>query len=355
MLYEMNDKSLTGIDRTSFHEQGVLEADLQEALRQHPEFIEEGLFVIADAFSDWADSGREIDLLCIDSDRNLVIVELKRGKGEHMELQTIRYAAMMTNSSTQRIVEGHRRYLAKWAIEDSADERIRGHLDLEVGEEISIATKHPRIVLVSEDFNKEITTSVLWLNEMGLDIKCVRVRAYRHEGRLLLDIDQVIPLPEAEDYLVTARNREQEARASAGDASRDEVPGTLKFEEVIEVLPSEQREQFDDILAFVRELDEAGLAEPVSFSYRRGGGAVRLLLPKRRSHLAYFSCESSDRRPYVGVQKSSFDLYSPDAMARVWSALGREAENAQSVWSAAPFSEELFNVLREAYRMANGD
>ncbi len=357
MLYEMNDKTLTGIDRTSFHEESVAEADLQEALREHPEFIEDGLFVISDEFSDWSDSGRSIDLLCVDSDGNLVVVELKRADGAHMELQAIRYAAMMANFPTQRIIEGHGRYLRNKGESGDplAEQRIREHLELAPDEEISIATEHPRIVLISEDFNKEITTSVLWLNEMGLDIRCVRVRTYRHEEKLLLDIDQVIPLPEAEEYMVTARNREQEARASTGNASRRAVPGISKFEEAIDNLPPEQREQSDSILAFVRELQEAGLAEPVSYSYLRGGGVVRLLLPVGRAHLAYFSCETSDRRLYIGVRKSNFNRYAPDAMGRVWSALGKEAETAQSVWSAAPFSEELFNALREAYRMANGD
>ena len=111
MLYEMNGENLTGIERTSFKARGILEGTLQEALRKNPEYVEDGLFVISDEFSDWADSGRSIDLLCIDSDGNVVVVELKRADGAHMELQAIRYAAMMANSSTDRIIEGHRRYL----------------------------------------------------------------------------------------------------------------------------------------------------------------------------------------------------------------------------------------------------
>ena len=192
MLYEMNDKRLTGIERTSFQEQGRDGGcSCRRRLREHPEFIEDGLFVISDEFSDWEDAWRYIDLLCIDSEGNLVVVELKRGDGVHMELQAIRYSAMMANSSTQRIIEGHGRYLSNRNNNESPEERIRAHLGLGVDEEISIATERPRIVHVSEDFNKEITTSVFWLNGMGLDITCVRVRSYRLEGKLLLDIDQV--------------------------------------------------------------------------------------------------------------------------------------------------------------------
>ena len=35
-----------------------------------------------------------------------------------------------------------------------------------------------RIVLVSANFSKEITMSVLWLNERDLDIRCVRLIPY---------------------------------------------------------------------------------------------------------------------------------------------------------------------------------
>ena len=187
---------------------------------------------------------------------------------------------------------------------------------------------------------------------MGLDIRCVRARSYRHQGKLLLDIDQVIPLPESQDYLVTARSREQETQASASSASQTRVPGTSKLEEAVEALPREQQRQFDGVFEFVRELEAAGLAEPISFRYLRGGGAVRLLLPGDGSHLAYFSCESGGT-PYVGVRRSSFNYYAPDAIARVWSALGQDPETGQSTWVSAPFSDELFAALREAYQMAN--
>ncbi len=352
MLYEMTDKNLVNINRTSFQEQGVLEVDLQEALREHPEFIEDGLFVIADEFTGWEDSFRYIDLLCIDSNGQLVVVELKRGDGVHMELQAIRYAAMMANFQTHSIIEGHAHYLRNKNLSESAEERIREHLGLTSDDEISIATERPRIILVSEDFNREITTSVLWLNETGLDIRCVRVRAYKDQGRLLLDIDQVIPLPEAQDYLVKARDREQEVRSSTPLAPQDGIPGTTEFEELIKALPLEKQQQFDDVLEFIREIDAAGLGEPFSFSYMRGGGAVRLLLPGGRNHLAYFSCESGGT-PYVGLRRSSFNLYASAAIERVWSALGKNATAGQSAWASAPFSEELFAALREAYQLAN--
>jgi RecB family endonuclease NucS len=43
---------------------------------------------MAEEFSDWQDRSRRIDLLCLDTDANLVVVELKRtNDAGHMELQ----------------------------------------------------------------------------------------------------------------------------------------------------------------------------------------------------------------------------------------------------------------------------
>jgi len=71
-------------------------------------------------------------------------------------------------------------------------------------------------VLVSAGFGTEITTTtVLWLNTTyNLDITCIRLIPHRVGSRLLLDITQLVPLPEAEEFTVKLRRREQTVRAS---------------------------------------------------------------------------------------------------------------------------------------------
>jgi hypothetical protein len=61
--------------------------------------------------------------------------------------------------------------------------------------------------LVSEDFSKELTSAVLWLNERELDIRCIRLRPYQDGKARLIDVQQVIPLPEAQDYQVQMREK----------------------------------------------------------------------------------------------------------------------------------------------------
>src|SRR5579859_593989 len=99
----------------------------------------------------------------------------------------------------EEAVSTYERYLATNGLELNARDRILEFLDCEESE-VEDSPKDVRLVLAAAEFSKEITTTVLWLNDNGHDIKCVRLRPYNDAGRLLIDVQQVIPLPEAEAY-----------------------------------------------------------------------------------------------------------------------------------------------------------
>jgi hypothetical protein len=73
---------------------------------------------------------------------------------------------------------------------------------------------------MSANFSKELTTSVMWLNERALDIRCIRVTPYQDNGRILIDVQQVIPLPEAAEYQVQLREKEQKGRKGRANSSQ---------------------------------------------------------------------------------------------------------------------------------------
>jgi hypothetical protein len=177
--------------------------------------------VIAEEFGDWEDSNRRIDLLCLDREANLVVVELKRTQdGGHMELQAIRYAAMVSAMTFPQMVEAHARFLGEAANHERAQEAILEFLGWDEPREDNFA-QDIRIILASADFGKELTTVVLWLNQRGLDIRCIRLKPHRMEGGpVLLDVQQIIPLPEASEYQtrVSTKNRAgREQRAERYD------------------------------------------------------------------------------------------------------------------------------------------
>lgn len=216
-IYELKSDSINKLQETSFVEQGIQErGTLQKLLRENIEVISPDTMVISEEFSQWEDSYRRIDLLGLDKNANLVVIELKRTEdGGHMELQAIRYAAMISTMTFENTVDAHAQYLLKKGIEEDAKERILDFLPTSEIDEEEFA-QDVRILLVSSDFSKEITTAVMWLNKKDLDIRCVRLCPYTIDDKTLLDVQQVIPLPEASEYIIRLKEKEKSEKLSRG-------------------------------------------------------------------------------------------------------------------------------------------
>lgn len=219
-LYEITTDNLHKLDETSFDLAGVRERyDLQRLLRSQIEVIAPDTLVIAEEFGDWEESKRRIDLLALDKDANIVVIELKRtDDGGHMELQAVRYAAMVSTMSFDNAVEIYSRYLANHGHADDARKNILDFLQWEKPDE-DLFGQDVRIVLASANFSKELTTAVMWLNERELDIRCVRIIPYQDNGRVLIDIQQVVPLPEAANYIIKIRDKEHKGRQERNERS----------------------------------------------------------------------------------------------------------------------------------------
>lgn len=212
-IYEIENNGLQEIERKTFEDLGLKERDdLQRMLRDQIEIISPDTLVIAEEFCDWEESRRRIDLLGIDKNANLVVIELKRSEdGGYMELQSIRYSAMVSAMTFEKAVEVYEKHLSIKNEEKNAEDELLRHLGWEEPQE-DLFAQEVRIVLASAEFSIELTTSVLWLNEHGLDIRCVRMRPCSKDNRIFLDIQQIIPLPEAADYVTKIRAKEQQER-----------------------------------------------------------------------------------------------------------------------------------------------
>ncbi len=123
------------------------------------------------------------------------------------------YAAMVSAMTFSKAVEVYARHLATNGTAEDAQSAILQFLDWDAASEDQFG-KDVRIVLVSAKFSKEITTSVLWLNDHDLDIRCVRLRPYSLDSRILLDVQQIIPLPEADSYTIQLKKKAEESRQS---------------------------------------------------------------------------------------------------------------------------------------------
>ena len=224
-IYHFENNFLTEIQKTNFLVEGIRERQhLQSALKEQIGIIAPNCLVIAEEFSEWSESQRRIDLLAIDKQANIVVIELKRNEtGEFMELQAIRYASMVSTLTFQKATEIFQKYLdSNNNGDEDAETKLLEFLGWEEPKVEDFASD-VRIVLVSSNFSKELTTSVMWLNERDLDIRCVRLIPHKFENQIFVDVQQIIPLPEAESYQIKIKQQSEErreARKSSKDYTR---------------------------------------------------------------------------------------------------------------------------------------
>ena len=109
------NKDLTSfekVDAGSFAALNIWERQhVQEWIRQTPEILGEELLVVSIEFDRFDNSSDRLDVLAIDRSGNLVVVELKRNSfAGYADLQSIRYAAMVSSMTIQKLLPYYTQY-----------------------------------------------------------------------------------------------------------------------------------------------------------------------------------------------------------------------------------------------------
>lgn len=262
-IYNFSGNEIKELEMTSFTDEGILERKhLQYAIKNNIEVIASNCLVIAEEFSEWDSSKRRIDLLAIDKKANIVVIELKRtDTGEFMELQAIRYASMVSTLTYKRVIEIYKKYLSTSEKNENAESKILEFLEWDEPQEDNFG-EDTRIILVSANFSKELTTSVMWLNERSINIKCIRLIPYKFNDSILIDAQQVIPLPEAESYQVKLRQKSAE--------KRDAISGNRDYTKYI----------FDGLKYNKRKLVQAVVSKWISVNKPTSIEVLRVAFPE---------------------------------------------------------------------------
>ncbi|HTM67354.1 MAG TPA: hypothetical protein VL093_13585 [Flavipsychrobacter sp.] len=220
-IYKINQDKIVPLVKTTFANEKIREElHLQKFIVNSIEVIDPNLFVVCTEYSNWQDSRREIDILALDKEANLVVIEIKRtDDGGHMELQAIRYAAMVSNMKFKDVIDAYQKYSSKNGMPtDNCQSNILDFLGWQSPDE-ELFNSDVKIILVSSNFSIEITTSVLWLNERDLDIRCIAITPHK-DNEIYLEIQQQIPLKEAREFQVRQKEKAAEERKSRLESIR---------------------------------------------------------------------------------------------------------------------------------------
>ena len=155
-IFHYNDQKLSKVEKTTFDNEGMQERDhLQTALKKDISVISDDLLIISEEFSKWSKGSRRIDLLAIDKQANIVVIELKRtDTGDYMELQAIRYAAMISMLTWQDTIDIFSQHLENEYPSETknAEQELLNFLDWPEAHEDEFGLE-TQVVLVSADFS----------------------------------------------------------------------------------------------------------------------------------------------------------------------------------------------------------
>ncbi len=212
---------LSPIDLASLH---FLERQhLQEWVLQQPEIIGTTVLIVTFEFDRWSVANGvaprdRLDVLGLGDDGRLVVAELKRGVvPDTVELQAIKYAAMASRFDEEQLAQLHMEFLNRDATGDArvtideAAEKIGLHVPTGLVADDLI---NPRIVILAEGFSSTVTSSVVWLNEQGVDIDLKQYRAYETAtGERILTVSQYYPVAEVAAFEVSPRLRRDRSQS----------------------------------------------------------------------------------------------------------------------------------------------
>ncbi len=215
-ILDKNNNKLEKINTTTFSEQNLKERyNLQEWIDTDPSILGEDLLVIQKEFDGFDKTKERLDLLALDKRGNLVLIENKLDdSGKDVTWQALKYASYCAELGKNEILSICQLYLDQKGIPQNASEYINEFLDdLDISEVNLNVGYNQRIILVAKEFRPEVTNVVLWLRAKNIDIQCIKVTPYIWQNDIIVDVDKIIPVPEAEDYMIRLLAKEIEEEA----------------------------------------------------------------------------------------------------------------------------------------------
>ncbi len=216
-LINREKNKISKLEEKTFSELGFKEREhLQEWLADDPNALGEPLLIIQKEFDGFQDTNERLDLLAVDKQGNLVIIENKLDdSGKDVTWQVLKYASYCSSLSKEEIRQIFQSYLSKKNHSETAEERLTEFFDGKEYEEIILNQgASQRIMMVAGKFRKEVTSTVLWLMNFNVRIQCFKVTPFIFGEQLLLNVEQILPIKDTEDFTICMASKVQDEIAT---------------------------------------------------------------------------------------------------------------------------------------------
>lgn len=225
-LIDKENNRIQNLAKKTFSELGFRERQhLQEWIANKPESLGEELLIIQKEFDGFNDTNERLDILALDKDANIVVIENKLDDtGRDVTWQIMKYASYCSTLNKKDIINIYQSYLDKAGKGENASENIAEFLGKEIEEVDLNKGNTQRMMLIAANFRKEVTSTVLWLMNYKLRIQCFKVTPYALGEQLFLNLEQIIPTKDTEEFIISMASKTQdEIDAQESSKNRHQV------------------------------------------------------------------------------------------------------------------------------------
>ena len=247
---DSSSNRISRIQSKSFSELGFKEREhLQEWLANEPNALGEELLIIQKEFDGFDDTRERLDLLALDKDGNLVVIENKLDdSGRDVLWQALKYASYCSSLTKQQIVDIYQKYLTRYCDGVDAKAKLCEFFNISDLEELVLNSGNAqRLVFVAANYRKEVTSTALWLLSHNIQLQCFKVTPYAMSDELFLNVEQIIPTPEAKEFMIGINAKEaEETQTKTEISSRHKIRPEF-WARLLDVLRSSDCNIFNNI------------------------------------------------------------------------------------------------------------
>jgi hypothetical protein len=324
---------------------------LQEWIAKNPEMLGEELLIIQKEFSGFNDTNERLDLLAIDKEGGLVIIENKLDDaGTNVVWQALKYTSYCSTLTTAQIIKMYQDYIEKLGNTEDAKESLLEFLECEE-EELLLNRNDQRMVFISNNFRKEVTSTVIWLLNHDIQIQCFRAIPYSMGEELFLQVEQIIPLPETKQYMIDAKEKEKEEKEKSKSVEESEV-SLVKFWGLLKHDLKEQNIDF---------LEKVGALPHYSIGFWKGHGKFAFCIGRTSFRVELYFSNDPDKKYIDAMAKYKNEIENSFKGTVIWqrlenkraSRIKHEMTPSEMKSLQGRFNEEMYwDDLIEWYREA---
>ncbi len=220
----LTQKSFESIEETKLLNENILERfDLQKAIVNSWELVrsEIGLpssYLIGQEVKPHQSTQDSIDLLAFNpDDSSIIVIELKRDRNKLHLLQSLSYAAMVSQWESDELINKIQR-----DINPEPEELIDLINDSELNEDI-------KVVMISEYYDPEVILTADWLRRTySIDISAFSLSIHKLGADIVIHFNQRYPLKELTD-VYDVRNKRKEISKNKSNIDWEDVLPKLKY------------------------------------------------------------------------------------------------------------------------------